>query len=603
MKRILNSYFYKIIAASLLLAACAFCVSQYNHYKDLRNGYLGSAQRISHAISARFSFFYHNVQNIAFNRSVRLLNSRHAGEYFDSLVALYPYYDVILLTDMKGRFIASNSIGAGGEALETKHLKSTTFPVPGESPRYSEELSKGFLGTEVKAFSLDQPISKMYGYDKYGMALSATVYSRKGNPLGRVSTFINQDWLQKDLARLSAGLKQVNKSAAGIYLLNKDKKVIAANVKDSEEEVFLKNLPFEIKTANFSLHAQEGNLEQGIKGLKRFFSEPFFIISKFHHQEFLSSLGWSLVVKMGKENAFFPMVESLIWFAGAALIFLVFAYVLKLKAVSEFEKSVQLAPRDESSFKDFLASAEAESRLEDKEIWLQVQNLLSEIKEKANFEIERAALEEIPSGIKFDALAEKARGGFHGGLIALQSLDSGRASLERHLSINHNRESQIKDALNSFIWNMEKANSLMDDLRASALNAEVKKESGSSDDLLAGRQLDTVSQDILLYFGEAKRCSGLIEKLSKANILELARAWESEERNFDQKIEDAREGFGRAQIASDEMGAYLIELEARGAEHRRERFAKLSEADKSLSELKEKINEIENLLEQFQQAA
>ena len=93
MNRKLSKLHLKFNIIVFLTIICIFGVAQYNHYTDLRSDYLNVVKRISQRLSGKFDFFYHNVQNISFNSSVKRLNPTNSILYFDSLVALYPSYD------------------------------------------------------------------------------------------------------------------------------------------------------------------------------------------------------------------------------------------------------------------------------------------------------------------------------------------------------------------------------------------------------------------------------------------------------------------------------------------------------------------------------
>ncbi len=118
MKKILSAFYWKTAFWALAFITSAFVVTQFNHYLDLRESYLNTAQRISRGLSSGFSFFYHNAQNISYNPSLKQMDRSAATEYFNSLVALYPDYDMIVLSDKEGNFVTSNTIGSEGEALE-----------------------------------------------------------------------------------------------------------------------------------------------------------------------------------------------------------------------------------------------------------------------------------------------------------------------------------------------------------------------------------------------------------------------------------------------------------------------------------------------------
>ena len=448
MSKIFATFYLKTLAASFLLLMSAFAYTQYNHYKDLRTTYLNSARRISQGLSSQFSFYYHNAQNIAYNRSVRRLNRWESREYFNNLAALYPHYDMIVLSDAQGNFVASNTIGAEGEELETRKLRGIKFPLETES---DEDLKKGFLGSSALDFSEHKAISNLYGFPKVGMRFTSLVRSRSGKVLGQVTTFINHKWAQKELSLLAQEFLPKEAGKARIYLLNKNKKVLASNLPERGEEgpAPLEDLPFKIETANFSSLLAKGKLLEGVKSFSKFAEHPFFAVSTFDHQNFLQKMGWTLAVQAKKASVIRPLIKNLQWFLGAFALFALVGWFFKSRTAQRLEEVWQ---RESSKG----ASSFSEALEREKELLKMNEALetLGQLKEAAS-RIQIPCLEKPEKAARSMAsyeFGQKARAAYDEGLEELQVLEAARTCFS--VALRSRKNELPKEVLKA--WKAEK---------------------------------------------------------------------------------------------------------------------------------------------------
>lgn len=342
MNRKLSKLHLKFNIIVFLTIICIFGVAQYNHYTDLRSDYLNVVKRISQRLSGKFDFFYHNVQNISFNSSVKRLNPTNSVLYFDSLVALYPSYDLIILTDTSGRLVAANTIGSAGEALDWKRSddfsQSKWFQSMSTSQK-SEDFTKKLFGSLSLDVQESGTASSIYKRKKYGMHFSSAVRDRNEKVVGYLTTFVNDQWLSKLLHSASSEVLRDKESGFEAVLVNSKNEVLASN--KALGLAPLSKLSFDVKTAQFSKLWGEGKILDGLKSLKVFFNNPFFIVSKFNHQNFINDFDWSLIVKFGKENALASIWKNLLLATVAmGLLFIVgFVYNVRIQTMLKLEVS------------------------------------------------------------------------------------------------------------------------------------------------------------------------------------------------------------------------------------------------------------------------
>lgn len=342
MNKKLSKLHLKFNLIVFLTIMCIFGVAQYNHYTDLRSDYLNVVKRISQRLSGKFDFFYHNVQNISFNYSVKRLNPTNSTHYFDSLVALYPSYDLIILTDTSGRLVAANTIGSAGEALYWKNnddfSQSEWFQSMMASQK-SEDFTKKLFGSLSLDVQESETASSIYKRKKYGMHFSSTVRDRNEKVVGYLTTFVNDHWLSKLLKSASSEVLRDKDSGFEAVLVNSKNEVLASN--KALGLAPLSKLSFDVKTAQFSKLWREGKILDGLKSLKVFFTNPFFIVSKFNHQNFINDFDWSLIAKFGKENALASIWKNLLLAALAmGILFIVgFVYNIRVQRMLKLEVS------------------------------------------------------------------------------------------------------------------------------------------------------------------------------------------------------------------------------------------------------------------------
>jgi hypothetical protein len=172
----------RFILITLSVFAFLFVTFQMHHYIDLRSFYLTKVQKITQSISNSFYFYYHNVQNIALNGAVQSKDKSATSDYFDSIIALYPEYEFIVMTDKSGKIISMNSIGRNGKKIPWKTFINKSI---NEMPWFQritgdnkdEDYRKKIFGTSVVNWSKSKFATEFLGQDMIGMNF-LFIYSR-----------------------------------------------------------------------------------------------------------------------------------------------------------------------------------------------------------------------------------------------------------------------------------------------------------------------------------------------------------------------------------------------------------------------------------------
>lgn len=584
MKKIISAFYWKTAFWAFVFISAAFVATQYNHYLDLRGSYLNTAQRISRGLSSGFSFFYHNAQNISYNPALKSMDRREAKSYFNSLVALYPEYDMIILSDKEGNFVMSNTIGSEGQALDYRKGQGESF-LP--KLNLSEDLQKGFIGTAALDFAENDFVSKIYGFKKIGMSFSAPVLDKEGELVGHVTTFINQSWLQKELESMTDEFFSNGSEGLEVFVANKAGRTLASS--SEIEAPTLGPIPFEVSTAQFIKHTKEGNFEQSARGFATFLQKPFFAISEFKHRNFLSDMGWSLILRMDKQTALGSIINNAAWFWGAFTVFMIVAMGLRLKASSEIEHEFkEKTGANEIALKSALRKTK-KGNVGD------VKQIVGELGKHIDFELPHFSFRPLSvASCAKDMEEEKcAQKNIEKGINSVQEVFGAQSRFDRAISkrklADHEQE-RIESAL---AWNLGQAEKLLKDLKVLSLNLEL---SNGSNLEAKSRELDGIVQQAFTYFEEAKKMNGGIAKNREKASKDLDASYQEKRENDEVLFVQVKESFEFAQQWCSSLAKDIDFYRNREGEWRREFDAfnrKRSDALEKIEKLKVQIKKLE----------
>lgn len=182
------------------------------------------AMALSNMIGAQFFERYGDIR--AFSAAVQNLGIRHPAlpSVFDDYINLYQIYDVILMTDMQGRYLASNTRNASGErvgdALRKKNFSQEPWFTAALNRDFTEDEAKGFQGVHVGSLTQDPVSSLAYGAKKFGTSFTALVYDAGRKPIAVITARANSRWIEREFLDLYAALREQHLGATHITLLS-----------------------------------------------------------------------------------------------------------------------------------------------------------------------------------------------------------------------------------------------------------------------------------------------------------------------------------------------------------------------------------------------
>lgn len=325
-----KSFKFKLVGAFVALSA-VFIVSSYvafqsvikQNSKDILNQFHSYSDSLNYAIGAQFYERYGDVQAFAMNN---IFFGGHKVEEMqaklDQYVALYGIYDVILFTDLSGRYIASNTKSPDGKAVNVDKLKSSNYwkyswfkaAVDGA---YVEDKAKAFTGTYFEG-PIDNPVAVMaLGEGQYDTIFSTQVKDSAGKTIGIMSSHANFKWVETEFVNMYTQLEMQGLDTADLVLMDKagnvivdhDPKVIGKNEIKHDFEVLgkfnliekgnvaAKALSFGKDGSMFAMHTRK-NIEEVV---------GYHPVS---NPKFVDSIGWGVLVRASKAQAFEGLIKT-----------------------------------------------------------------------------------------------------------------------------------------------------------------------------------------------------------------------------------------------------------------------------------------------------
>lgn len=282
----------------------------------LQDSYAKNAKALNSSIATLFFERYGDVQAFALNQAVISMNENTMTEYLDHYVSLYGIYDLILVVDKHGNFIASNTKDVSGKEVNKAALRghsyaNTPWFQAAISKQFTEDSSKGFVGTFVEDFMYDSLQKAAFGEDRTASSFTTVIKNKQDEVIGIITNRAGSRWFEGEMIKLYENLKSQGLISTEITLLNKDGFIL------SEYDPFIKggsrdvihdpNVTMQVNL--FSLgHKVASHLRDQKAGsmIAEHMRKKIVQITGFdfnNDPKFISSLGWSVMVRESKDVA------------------------------------------------------------------------------------------------------------------------------------------------------------------------------------------------------------------------------------------------------------------------------------------------------------
>ena len=282
------------------------------------------AIELSQKIGAQFYERYGDIQAFALNPYVQELNSSKLTDYLDQYVKLYGIYDVILVVDKNGRFVASNTIDSEGKKIPVENLNSVNY---GSTPwfkssmdeKWTEDKTKNFSGTYFEDLHLDPIYDLAYGAKKTGTTFSTVIRNTKGEKVGVITNRANNRWFEGEMITIFEKEKESGLDDAEVTILNKDGNVISELTPKDNGGKLVFNTDYEkkiLKENYFNAHLPAGGFmaakktDSVISTMEGESDSDLVGFSLVSNAKWIDSISWTAMIHVDSKKAFMAATKA-----------------------------------------------------------------------------------------------------------------------------------------------------------------------------------------------------------------------------------------------------------------------------------------------------
>ena len=350
-----------IVVTFGLILFLQFNKSLIGQRSEIRKGFQENSEKISNNLIQKFYFYYHNIQAIAKNSSLKTNKFEENNFLLNELISLYPSYKFMLLTDLEGNYISSNSMDSKGKKLYIEKLKSQSFKnkkwfFETKSGKLTEDFKKNIFGSRFGSVINSSIGQTMYGDQVSGFHISTIVQDEYGDPQAILTSFLSSAVILEEVESLKSNLKMKN-ATVKIFdeslnsLINASEETIS---KDQQLNI-QKKIEAKQSVSLFTIFSDDSNLVA---------------FTKISNKKFLDVLGWQVYVEINSSNIFSSINNSKLLFSISFIVCLIVASLLSLvissklsSQVSEVSKTISLGVEQVNSTTEDIRSQA--SRLSD----------------------------------------------------------------------------------------------------------------------------------------------------------------------------------------------------------------------------------------------
>lgn len=292
-------------------------------YEESKIESLGAFSRaLGEKIGAQFFERYGDVQAFAMNPFVASFDKEQLPKTLDAYIALYGIYDLIVIVDKNGKFVASNTKDYSGKSVDLKSLEQLDFS---DQPWFKSVLNgkttddkeNNFSGTFFEDFIADSMQKAAFAETRYGSSFSAPIKNDQGEVVGVISNRAGSRWLDSEFKSVYVSLKETKIKSARFQLLNKDglilidydpihnggnEEVLYNSEKILKENLFQSKDPIGLeiqKTSDDSL------IVDNAEGIAEVLS-----YHKIKNSKWIKDIGWTVVLREDAKEALSSVASS-----------------------------------------------------------------------------------------------------------------------------------------------------------------------------------------------------------------------------------------------------------------------------------------------------
>lgn len=374
----------KLIATVLL--SCSFIsigsLLAFNQFatkfeEEIFNGTKDDSKNLGEKIAAQFFERYGDIQAFAVNPYVKELNATKLTSLLDEYVKLYGIYDVILVVDKNGHYVASNLKDSSDKSINVDVLKNLNYSKlnwfdSAINEKWTEDKANGFSGTYFDDIQLDPVLEKAYGQKRTSTGFTTVIKNEKGEKVGVITNRANNKWFEAEMTNMFNKYKEDGHPDTEITIINKSGLVISELAPKHTADKIIFNTDYENTILKYNFFKQ--HLPVGDKMAKK---ESGVIFSKeitgtdddlvgynyIDNAKWISSIGWTIAIHQDAKNSIASILQFEKNYYLLTAMFLLIAFAISTflgiaisKSLDSITRSLQINSKEVSQASVEIAS-------------------------------------------------------------------------------------------------------------------------------------------------------------------------------------------------------------------------------------------------------
>lgn len=264
---------------------------------------------------------YGDVQAIAQNTAVKSLGKEQIVSSLDSYVGLYGIYDLIVVIDKNGKFVAANSVNVQGQKIDTQKLQAIDFNQftwfqSALNGKFTFDKKNNYSGTYIEGFISDDLVKSVLGEAKFGSSFSSQIHDYKGEVIGVISARAGSRWIENEIIRVHKNLITEHFSESKLYFLgNEGQILIESSLDTSGPKLSYKNDSYKNENINQVLQGLQSIIIQEKMGSKIILdsAQNKNVLASFYvldNEKSIADLNWQILVTNSEKSVYAAVKEE-----------------------------------------------------------------------------------------------------------------------------------------------------------------------------------------------------------------------------------------------------------------------------------------------------